>query len=521
MYNLHLERIYGLMDFMNEMKKTLNDEKTLTENGAVGYRTTGKELLDLNFAVASLRSASDVEIVEKFTKAFFEDKELALKWLFFARDIREGLGERRLFRVCLRTLALLDEEAVIKFLPYVSEYGRWDDLFSLVLDVDDNDEICKKIYWLVLEQLSHDEENMKAGKPISLLAKWMPSINCSSKQRKGLAKRFCKFLGMTEKQYRQALSALRKYLNVVERKMCANEWDEIDYSAVPSKANLIYKNAFMEHDALRRQEYLDKLQKGEVKINSSVAFPHDIVSKYSKGYNDFWQLVIDEEDVTLEEMWKALPDLVQCCGNTIVVADGSGSMECRVDPKSQTTALDVANALAIYFAERSSGEFKDKYITFSDRPQLVDLSNGETLKDKLNIAYAHSEVSGTNIEATFDLILQTAINSNATQDEIPANVLIISDMEFNMAVCGRPDETLFQTIEAKFAEAGYKMPRLVFWNVNSRTNAIPVKENELGVALVSGFSVNVIKMVMSGKLDPYEVLVEQLMSPRYECITLK
>ena len=427
MYNLHLERIYGLMDFMNEMKKTLNDEKTLTENGAVGYRTTGKELLDLNFAVASLRSASDVEIVEKFTKAFFEDKELAVKWLFFARDIREGLGERRLFRVCFRTLALLDEEAVIRLLPYVSEYGRYDDLFSLVLDADDNDEICKKIYWLVLEQLSKDEENMKAGKPISLLAKWMPSINCSSKQRKELAKRFCRFLGMPEKQYRQALSALRKYLNVVERKMCANEWDKIDYSAVPSKANLIYKNAFMEHDALRRQEYLDKLQKGEVKINSSVAFPHDIVSKYSKGYNDFWQPVIDEEDVTLEEMWKGLPDLVQGCGNTIVVADGSSSMQCRVDPKSQTASLDVANALAIYFAERSSGEFKDKYITFSNRPQLVDLSKGKTLKDKLNIAYAHSEVSGTNIEATFDLILQTAITSNATQEDVPVNVLILSD----------------------------------------------------------------------------------------------
>lgn len=411
------------MDFMKEIKNTLNDEKALTENGAVGYRTTGKELLDLNFAVASLRSASESEIVNKFTKAFFEDKELAVKFLFFVRDIREGLGERRLFRVCLKALALLDEEAVIKFLPYVSEYGRWDDLFSLMLDRDDNDEICKKICWLVLEQLSQDEENMKTGKPISLLAKWMPSINCSSKQRKVIAKRICKFCNMSEKQYRQALSAFRKYLNVVERKMCANEWSEIDYSAVPSKANLIYRNAFMEHDALRRQEYLDKVQKGEVKINSSVAFPHDIVNKYSKGHNE----LIDKEDVTLEEMWKALPDLVQGCGNTIVVADGSGSMMCEVDPKSQTTALDVANALAIYFAERSSGEFKDKYITFSERPQLVDLSKGKTLKDKLNIAYTYNEIADTNIEATFDLILQTAINSNATQEDIPANVLIVSD----------------------------------------------------------------------------------------------
>lgn len=414
------------MDFMKEIKNTLNDEKALTENGAVGYRTTGKELLDLNFAVASLRSASEPEIVNKFTKAFFEDKELAVKWLFFARDIREGLGERRLFRVCFKALAELDEEAVIKFLPYVSEYGRFDDLLVMLED-DVSAEVGKKVLWLLLEQLTKDELNMGEGKSISLLAKWMPSINASSKERKKIAKRICNFWGISEKEYRQGLSALRKYLNVVERKMCANEWDKIDYSAVPSKANLIYRNAFMEHDALRRQEYLDKLQKGEVKINSSVAFPHDIVNKYSKGHNEFWRLVIDKEDATLEEMWKALPDLVQGCGNTIVVADGSGSMTCKVDPKSQTTALDVANALAIYFAERSSGEFKDKYITFSERPQLVDLSKGETLKDKLNIAYTYNEIADTNIEATFDLILQTAINSNATQEDIPANVLIVSD----------------------------------------------------------------------------------------------
>lgn len=510
------------MDFMKEIKNTLDNEKILTENGAVSYRTTGKNLLDLNFAVASLRRASEPEIVNKFTKAFFEDSELAVKWLFFCRDIREGLGERRLFRVCLRALALLDSEAVIKFLPYVSEYGRWDDLFSLMLDSDDNDEICKKIYWLVLEQLSADEENMKAGKPISLLSKWMPSVNCSSKQRKNLAKRLCKYWDMSEKQYRQALSALRKYLNIVEQKMCSNEWDKIDYSAVPSKANLIYKEAFMRHDEARRNEYLSKLRRGEVKINSSVAFPHDIVNKYAKERSwGSWGTVIKKKDATLEEMWKALPDLVQGCGNTIVVADGSGSMTVNVDPKSQTTALDVANALAIYFAERSRGEFKDKYITFSNSPQLVDLSQGKALKDKLNIAYAYNKIDSTNIEATFDLILETAIRSNATQEDIPANVLVISDMEFNNAVYGRLNETLFQTIEQKFNEAGYKMPRLVFWNVNSRTNTIPVKENELGVALVSGFSVNVVKMVMSGELDPYKVLVEQLMSPRYENITLK
>ena len=175
----------------------------------------------------------------------------------------------------------------------------------------------------------------------------------------------------------------------------------------------------------------------------------------------------------------------------------------------------VANALAIYFAERSSGEFKDKYITFSNRPQLVDFSNAKNLREKIEIALRHNEVASTNIEAVFDLILRTAISNNMSQEDVPKNILILSDMEFNNAVSGRPNQTLFDTIANKFAEHGYKMPRLVFWNILSRTGTIPVKENDLGVALVSGFSVNVAKMVMSGKTDPFECLLETLNSERY------
>jgi hypothetical protein len=238
---------------------------------------------------------------------------------------------------------------------------------------------------------------------------------------------------------------------------------------------------------------------------------------------------IKSKDATIEALWKALPDTVKGCGNTIVVADGSGSMGCTVDNNSRVTALEVANALAIYFAERSSGQFKNKYITFSERPQLVDFSNCKTLHDKLNVALMHNEVANTNIEKVFDLILTSAISNNMRQEDLPQNILIISDMEFDScATCGatrqdrwgyaqrvRPDHKLFDVIAQKYARAGYKMPRLVFWNVNSRTGTIPVKENELGVALVSGFSVNVAKMVMSGKTDPFECLLETLNSERY------
>ena len=265
-----------------------------------------------------------------------------------------------------------------------------------------------------------------------------------------------------------------------------------------------------------------------MKINASTLYPHDVVSKYMMG-NGWGRDRLKPLDQTLEALWKSLPDTVQGCGNTIVVADGSGSMTTTVGGTS-TTALEVANALAIYFAERSSGQFKDQYITFSEHPQLVNLSSGKNLREKIQIALQHNEVANTNIEAVFDLILSTAVKNNMAQEDLPKNILIISDMEFDScATCGaarrgygyggyggnRPNAKLFQTIAKRYAEAGYQIPRMVFWNVNSRTGTIPVIENDLGVALVSGFSTNIVKMVMSGKTDPYECLLETLNSERY------
>ena len=506
------------MDFMNAVRQTLDNEYnvSITENGAVGYRTTGKELLDLNFAVASLRKMPDAEVAKRFGKAFCEDQVLAMKWLFYARDVRGGLGERRLFRVVLADLVKSNPEMVIPVINLIPEYGRYDDLWCLLDDKD----AANVIYQIVDNQLKHDWENMAAKKPISILAKWMPSINASSVKTKEYGKKLCKALKMTEREYRKALSKLRAYLDVVEVKMSDKNWSEIKYEAVPSRANLIYNSAFLRNDEARRREYLSKLEKGETKINASTLFPHDIVHRYGTRPN--------RKDATVEALWKALPDTVKGCGNTIVVADGSGSMTCTVDNNSRVTALEVANALAIYFAEHSSGQFKDKYITFSERPQLVDFSNCNSLCDKLRVARNHCEIANTNIEKVFDLILDTAITNRMHQEDLPANILIISDMEFDScATCGsantrsysygrnRPSQKLFDVIAQKYARAGYKMPRLVFWNVNSRTGTIPVKENDLGVALVSGFSVNVAKMVMSGKTDPFECLLETLNSERY------
>lgn len=508
------------MEFMNAVRSTLNNEYNIsvTENGAVGYGTTGKELLDLNFAVASLRKMSDAEVAKRFKKVFCEDKLLAMKWLFYARDCRQGLGERRLFRVVLKDLVESNPEMVIPVINLIPEYGRYDDLWCLL----DNAESAQTVYQIVDKQLKEDWENMKAGQPISLIAKWMPSVNASSAQTKEYGKKLCKALHMTECEYRKSLSKLRKYLDVVETKMSAKNWSEIKYEAVPSRANLIYNNAFLRNDEERRREYLGKLEKGETKINASTLFPHDIVHKYCTSTG--WSTSLKRNDATIEALWKALPDTVQGCDKTIVVADGSGSMCSSVDNSSRVTALEVANALAIYFAEHSSGQFKDKYITFSERPQFVDFSKATSLHDKLQTALAHNECANTNIEAVFDLILTTAIKNQMPQKDLPKNILIVSDMEFDMcATCGasrgynrrKPTKRLFEVIAQKYAQAGYQLPRLVFWNVNSRTGTIPVKENDLGVALVSGFSANVAKMVMSGSIDPFECLLETLNSERY------
>lgn len=476
----------------------------------------GKALLDFNFKVSSYRNESEETIIKDFMKAFYEDKMIAMKFLFFIRDREEGLGERRLFRVLIKHLANTETEIIKAVAPIIAEYGRYDDLLELF-----DTPIEKYIIMEVLgKQIEDDAIKCKEGKSISLLAKWLPSINASNKIQKARAKKIVKITGLTEKEYRIMLSVLRKYIDVTERKMCSNEWDKIKYENVPSRANLNYKDAFLRHDEERRRAYLNQVEKGEKKIHASKLYPHDIVHKYMNGWS------IRKTDTSLEELWKAQP--LKEIANTLVVADGSGSMTSTIG-NTKTTALDVANALAIYFAEHNKGEFNNTYITFSERPQLVKFNKNELLHDKIASCLMHNEIANTNIEAVFNLILCTAIKNNLSQEEMPKNILIISDMEFDRCVTTnntsryygneRPDKKLFKEIEERYALANYKMPKLIFWNVCSRTGTIPMKENDLGVALVSGFSVNIAEMIMSNKLDPLEILLDKLNTERYNKIS--
>ena len=508
-------------EFLDKMKQVLDEDfnESTTENGAIGYRTTGKAILDFNFKIASYRNKSESEIISDFAKVFYEDKVLAMKFLFYIRDREEGLGERRLFRIIFRDLAIARPSFVRNLVPLIAEYGRWDDLLELfgtpLEDYTIKDVLCK--------QLGEDIDNYLEGKPISLLAKWLPSINASNITQVARAKKIIKYIAdMNEKKYRKILAKLRKKIDVVEKKMCTDNWDKIKYENVPSRANLKYNNAFLRHDEERRREFLGQVQRGERQIHAGKLYPYDIVHKYCSEYGD----LREDIDTTLEELWKAMPE--KNIENTLVVADGSGSMTSHIG-RTNVRAIEVANALAIYFAEHNKGEFKNKYITFSENPQIVSFAKCENLRDKIDTALAHDEVANTNIEAVFDLILSTAIMYDLKQEEMPKNILIISDMEFDSCVVAKTgharyynttnvNEKLFNVFKKKYEEHGYKLPRLVFWNVNNRTGTIPLKENDLGVALVSGFSTNIAEMVMSDKLDPLQVLLDKLNTPRYQRI---
>ena len=489
----------GFIFMLDELKKEL--DVSVTENGARGHATSGSLIVDFNFMASSMRAWSGDEIRDCFLEVYHDDPLLALRWLFYARDIRMGMGERRLFRECYKVLPVPAAVANLTNIPF---YGRWDDLVSLFGVM--GSVVDEAVVRIISAQLDMDLLSMERGGPVSLLAKWMPSENASSMESKRLARKLAKALDLSFKEYRKILSSLRGYIDVVESRMCSGDWSGIDYEKVPSMANLRYADAFMRHDYDRRARYLSRVSNGDADFNMSVASPVDVVHRYVGRHRS-----PDEQDDVLELAWKSLSDVF--VDDVLVVADGSGSMTWNL---SGVLPLTVANSLALYTAEHNSGEFRNHFITFSSHPRLIRIPEDATLYEKLRIMSRYMECSSTNIEAVFDLILDAAVNNEMTQDDMPGSVLVISDMEFNQAVSGGPDRTLFDEIKSKYKAHGFVMPRLVFWNVSSRTGTIPVRTNNMGVALVSGYSQSTLKMVMSDKLNPYDVLVETLMSPRYD-----
>ena len=494
------------------MKEYAKRETVTTENGALGFKTTGHYLLDFSYSVPAMRNNPE-SFFELFDKSMAEDRNNTLRFVLFLRDIKHGMGERNSYRHLLVHMSDKFSDVLHKMIINcdLASFGRFDDLIYLY-DKSKSLQVKDDIRLLIINQLEDDENNFREGNSISLLAKWLPSENASSKETKRLAKVVRKeILCISPKEYRKVLSELRNYMNVVEVKISANKWDKVDYEAVPSKANLKYRNAFLAHDTERRVEFLQALKNGEKKINSNSMFLYDIIHSYVES-TCTWMFAGIKEDDTLEQLWES--QYKNAISNTLVIRDGSGSMFTEVS--SSVTALDIADSLTLYMAENSRGEFKNKFITFSRTPKFVDLSGADKLCEKLTILRRNNDCSNTDIELTFDSILDTAVKANISKDDMPKQILIVSDMEFDS--CINYDEILFESIIKKFNENGYEMPKLVFWNVCSRTNAIPLTSNKNGVILISGFSKNLVDMVMSEELDPYKALINQLKVNRYDCV---
>ena len=500
--------------FMNGMKDATNF--TYTENGAVTHKTTKSDLLDMFAMGAAMRNRSDEDVIVMWRKAFAENPVYALKCLFYIRDVRGGQGERRFFKVCMRDLAKKDTEAARRNLIHVPEFGRWDDLYVFV-----GTPLEKDALEIMKNQLALDVE----CKTPSLLAKWLKSENTSSGESRRLGNITRIYFGMSHKQYRKTLSILRERINVLERLMSAGKWDEIEFDKIPSKAGMKYKNAFARHDFEREQaknvQTYAEFAKDETKtVNAKTLYPYECVEEAFKCCR---YAMDNTQRLMTNKYWDNLADYINgATFNGMAIVDTSGSM--------MGTPMNVAISLGMYCGEKAKGPFANHFITFSSNPTFIEIE-GADFCDKVQRMSRADWGGSTNVEAAFDLMLKTAVNSGCTQDDIPQNLIIISDMEFDGCVTcgpvsdsrwgggnrvGRNNTTLFENIEAKWARYGYKMPHLIFWNVDARQNNIPMLGNG-PVSYVSGFSPSIFETILSGKTG-YELMMEKLDSERYAVI---
>lgn len=513
---------------MNKFLNGLTDATnfTLTENGAITHKTTKSDLLDMFALGGAYRNRSDSDVILLFKNAYKENPVYALKCLFYLRDVRGGQGERRFFRVAMKWLANSDVEAARRNLKYVAEFGRWDDLYLFV-----NTALEKDAFKFMKNQLALDIQ----CKTPSLLAKWLKSENTSSMESKLLAKKTRQYFGMTAKQYRKTLSILRERINVLERLMSAGKWDEIEFDKIPSKAGLIYKNAFARHDIERMkndstiQSYADFAKDTTKTVNAKALYPYEVVDKAIRlmGYNNAYfsrtssGIPLDNTDrLMINKYWDNLADYINEANfNGIAVVDTSGSMT----GGTADAPINVAVSLGMYCATKNQGPFKDYFITFESNPHMVKVE-GVDFCDKVRGITRANWGGSTNIEAVFDLLLDTAIRNNCNQDEIPQNIIIISDMEFNNCVTtssygriyGNKVNTLFEDMAEKWKRNGYEMPKLTFWNVDARQNNIPMSSDG-NVNYVSGMSPVIFEQVLKG-LTAFDLMMSKLNEPRYEVI---
>lgn len=510
-------------DFLKSLKEV--DNFTYTENGAGALKSTGNRVLDAFGTLGAMKDSDESQILNTFYGAFFENKELAIKLLFYIRDVRGGQGMRRVFRVILRSLANSYPEYVKNNMDNILFYGRGDDYLVLFGTA------CEQAMVNEIEAtLEEDIKSVANGGSCSLLAKWLPSENTSSSVTKNYARKMMAALKMSPARYRRMLSTLRKEIGVVESKMSANKWDEIEFEKLPSKAAMIYSDAFMRHVQDNYLQYLKDLANGDAKVNAGALFPVDIVSKvingggFGYGWGGGKSGLSIKDRLLLDAMWKALPNYFGDTEETgICVVDTSGSMS--------GTPVEVAVSLGIYCADKAKGPFKNHFIAFDDDSRIVEII-GDDIVDKV-LCVGKTGWGSTNIEAVFRNILTAAVKDNLPQSDMPSKIYIISDMQFNCATT-RHNGTFMDGIKKEYQKYGYTLPAIVYWNVRaSQCGMFQSTFDGIDCCMVSGYSPSLFKSVIDGteveivktadgrvieqqKIDPVTVMLTTLNNERYD-----
>ncbi len=536
---------------------------TKTLNGAFSLATTQppdfKEPINgrIAFFFSVTRNLLDdiPRLYQLLAEADSENAKDALVLVFHLRNCRKkngGKGERDLWRKCIQWY--IDNgksEMIEKNLSSVVEIGRWDDVL-----------VCPGGYNYMAKQLLDDWDTIKSVQlsessfpTISLAAKWAPSACMRTKKSKGKSRLMIEALNrlmseskicFREKEYRQMLSALRKHLKVLERTMCDNNWDKIDFNSVSSNAMQLYgkKNisdgkeikrrritfertpkpgAFLRHCKESFIQWSEGLKMGKnaigesVKVNASQLFPHEIVK-------EVWKMKDSEENLILEAQWKVIEEDVKSRGilnNCLFVTDVSGSMLQVID-NSNTTAMDIAISLSLLGSRCSSGSFKNQLVTFSSSPSFFQVPEGNLIGAVKSIHCMEWGIS-TNLQSVFEMILSHAYMFNISESEMPKTLCIISDMEFDIATKSN-DTTNYQEIKQKYADAGFKLPTICFWNVASHSNQFPVVANDSGTILLSGYSSSMLSLIMShgmsSEINPWTIVQQILESDAYKSIVV-
>ena len=511
---------------MNFFGKALEILKR-TWNNAVTNESTLNFNLDM-FAYSSRYYKQNYEKNKnRFKNALIENDEIALANLLYTLDIRNGKGERALFKSYFSALIEMNKDYAIQILPYIPELGRWDYVFEGI-----GTEIEENVYELIRAYLMMDIKNYNENKPVSLLAKWLPSIKTHNKKNY-FAVKLAKKLNLTEKEYRKILSKLRDRLNIVEKHITNKEYEKIDYISVPSKAMVKYRSLFFTKDEIRFKEFIEEL-KATKKSKYDNLFMNDFAKMYldnlrKVGVNYFYERTIKEacrllfnnfflkdleensqillqnfknEKNLINTMWKK-QSKIEFDKNVLVIADTSGSM--------QGTPFETAISLAIYISQNNkSEEWRNKFIIFSS--DCIEYSYDKDAEFTDIIDNIPLIAENTNIDKVFKKILNDSIEKNLPQlDE----VIIVSDMEFDM-VQNKKNMSNFKHWKSEFAKYNYELPKIIFWNVARNVESFPVTKLDYGTCLVSGYSKNILKSIIDiENFDPIDIMLKTLEEKNY------